>query len=181
MSSLYVRLTNGCGRKITLHPHFQRPMKGPSHPPPPIVLAPDAVSRVVLKNDILGCTGWAAVKDCISFEDAVKVPKLVLPTTTSRKRIELAVKVRTVKRGKRRRHKIRISASSKLRAIRADILADATEVRKLKRRKLLKIVPFTPTYPPARGSYGYEDDFYICRDCGRPIIFRGSPAVPIHI
>jgi len=156
-------------------------MKGPFHAPRPIVMAPNALSRTVLKNDILGCTGWAAVKDCISFEAVVDVPKFVLPTTTSPKRIELAVKVRTVKRGKRRRHKIRISATSKPRAIRADILADATEVRRLKRQKLLKIVPFTPTYPPARGSYGYEDDFYICRDCGRPIIFRGSPAVPIHI
>lgn len=181
MSSPYVRLRNGCGRKITLHPHFQRPMKGPSHPPRPIHLAPNEWSKEVLRGAIVGCVGWAAVKDCIHVEDAVGVPQFFQLTTPSRKRIEIAVRVKAAKKGKPRRRKIRISASSRPRAIRADILADRDEVKKLKRRRLLKMVPITPTYPPRSGSYGYDDDFYICDECGKPIIFRGSPPTPIHI
>ena len=181
MSPSYVRLTNRCGRKITLHPHFQRPMKGPSHPPRPIVLAPNEVSQVVLQNRIVGCAEWGQVKDCIQINSVNNVPEFAQITTPSRKTIEIAVKTRTNKKGKRKRHKIEIKSTSKPRAIRVDILADPAEIKRLRRRKLLKIVRVTPTYPPRSGSFGYDDELNFCYECGRPIVFRGSPPIPIHV
>jgi hypothetical protein len=156
-------------------------MKGDSHAPRPIELAPNQVSPVVLLSAIVGCNGWAAVKDCIHIEDAKDVPDFVRLITPSKKAIEIAVRTKAEKRGRPRRHKIRISARSKPRAIRADIIVDKKEIRKLEMRKLLKLVPFVPIYPPSTGSYGYDDDFYICDDCGHPIVFRGFPPTPIHV
>jgi hypothetical protein len=181
VSPSYVRVSNRCGRKVTLHPYFPRPMKGHAEAPPAIVLNPNEVSSVVLRGAVVGCEGWSEAKDCLQLEDVAGVPNFIQLITHSRKPIQIGVKTRAVKRGKPQRRKIRISAGSKPRAIRADILADPAQVRALKRSGRLKTVPFVPVFPPSSGSYGYDDDFYICDDCGRPIVFRGSPPKPVHV
>jgi hypothetical protein len=144
------------------------------------VLAPGEVSKPVLLQPLVGCDGWAAVKNCITIHDVAGVPAFVEIRTIQKEPVGLRVRVSRREKAKARIQKIRISRK-KPRAIRLDAIVDMSEVKRLQRRRILKLTRIAPLYVPSSGSYGYEDDFYICDKCGRPIVFRGSPPTPIHV
>ncbi len=175
----YVQIRNGCGRRIKLFPRFPKPTKGRAHAPGPIELSPDAVSTPVLLGAVVDCDGWAEVKDCISLENVAGAPTFISIRASKRKPIKLRLKLKRTK-GARASVKV-IRISEKARVISQDALASPSEVKKLEKQSLVTLKQVFPVYLPSSYSYGYEDSLYLCRDCGRPIVFRGSPPRPIHV
>lgn len=183
MSFQYVRIRNGCGRRVTLYPHFLRAMKVKrrAHRPRPLVLEPDEVSQPVLFSPLVNGPGWSEFQHCLSIENVPDAPAFVeVRVRSDQEPVELRVKVRRRKKAKPRIKKIRISAK-RPRAIEYDAIVNKAEVKKLQRRKIVKLARVAPFSLPSPLSYGYEDDLYVCYECGRPIVFRGSPPIPVHV
>ncbi|MBI2682341.1 MAG: hypothetical protein HYX26_03850 [Acidobacteriales bacterium] len=67
------------------------------------------------------------------------------------------------------------------RAFTESALKRQPEILDLAKRNVIKMSPIVFALPPAPSSYGYDEGFYVCDECGGPIIFRYSPPRPIHV
>jgi hypothetical protein len=147
-----------------------------------VVLGPEKVSLPVLWSKLIGSPDYHALVEegAIAVEPSSPPEKYVLLSATNR---PISIQVRP-KGAKARR--ILVKPQRKSIPIRLKDIVNKKEVNSLLRKKSIVLRPSDYIGPIVSkvGSnwyYGYEDDVYVCDECGGPIVFRGYPPIPIHI
>jgi len=187
----FVTIKNICKRSITIYLRFLRPKKKDKPPPPPITLAPGEKSHALPYPFLVGGKNWDALNraGCISLETVAWRPQFVRVTPVQRvergKPITLDV-VPPPRKGKPKKSRpIVLRGKRQSRAVHLRSIVQRRKLKSLARKKKVALEPVSYLGPPigkypSVGSFGY-DDVYVCWDCGGPIVFRGSPPVPIHV
>ena len=177
----YVRITNlGTG---TIHIHLQPP--GEAHKgketPSAIVLRPGETSTAILWTALRASPDWPALRESkrLRLQRVRNVPAFRRLKARTDVPVPVRLRVRTAS-GQRRSKTIRVSRRHP-RAVQESAIDDIKALFELVTQGKITAGPFTFNVVPARGSYGYEDDVYICDVCGGTIVFRYRPPHPVHV
>ena len=124
--------------------------------------------------------GW------ITYKDTDHRPTALQVDAKAKGPIEIAVRVRKrPPKGRRRTRVLRLVPGKRSRYIRFNSIIDKQGFKSLLRKRAISARPVAPmgrsSWAWGGGTYLGDDRVYICYDCGRPIVFRGSPPVPVHV
>lgn len=185
----YVKIHNNCDRAIRVYLRFPRPKKKPKkpfrRPRASFALEPRQASHALPLHFLVGARRWEALRAraCVRIETVPFEPRFVQILNRGDKPITLSVRPATAKVPKRKVSltvKARKSRTVDYRSItRKDRVNQLVSAGRLVVRPAYDIGPATGRGRSV-GSYG-DEDVYICYECGRPIVFRGSPPTPVHI
>lgn len=181
----FVRVTNTCDRPITVYTRYPKPKKkgskGSTVHQSSIRLAPgETTSRAIAYSALVGARNWDTLNDrgCISLEFVKWTPPFAT-VTAQRESVSFDIRV-----SPKKTRKVTVAEGETSRTIRLSQVVQRKKLQSLAKKRRVKIsrTLIGPRYGPARsvGSWGYEN-VYICDKCGRPIVFRYHPPVPIHI
>lgn len=115
----------------------------------------------------------------MTIEDVLRPPQFVELRNQTNEKLTISVLVKAAPKAQRHAKQITLEPE-KGRAFRVDSLG-GKQVKQLERAKGVSLRPVAFVRLPSRTSYGYDEGVYICDECGGPIVFRGSPPVPIHV
>ncbi len=187
MAIRFIEIVNNCKETIRVYLRFPRPKKPRELSQTSFSLSPGHSSRPVPYPSLVGARDWDRLheRSCIKFNDVPWTPSFALVQNKSREPLNIVLRLPPKKRRAPKTRIIRVPAGKTSPPLHLPSLLQKRQLKSLARRKAAKILPLAyigPRVgdPPAVGSFGYED-VYVCYDCGKPIVFRGSPPVPIHV
>ena len=185
-SVLYVTITNNCSKTITIYIRYPKPMKASSGKHlTDIPLSPNQEATLPY-HLLVGAKGWKKLQDteCINISRADYEPRFAQIHNISSESLTLTV-TPDVEIAKRHTTSIRISPKKPARSIDSKSIDKPTQIKELEQHQKIRISPIRYIGPPTghKGAVGsfLGDSVYVCYKCGGPIIFRGSPARPVHI
>lgn len=187
LSVPYVTITNNCSKTITIYIRFPKPMKVSSGKHLTDILLPPNQKTIPLPYHLLfGAKGWKKLQEieCVHIARADFEPRFAQIHNISSESLTISV-TPDVEIAKRHTTSIRIAPKKPSRSIDSKSIDKPSQVKELEQQQKVKITPIRYIGPPTgyKGAVGsfLGESVYICYKCGGPIIFRGSPARPIHI
>jgi len=187
MANRFVEVLNNCKESIRIYLRFPRPKKPKEHSQTSFSLSPGHSSRPVPYPSLVGARNWDRLSErsCIKFKDVPWTPTFASVQNTGREPLNIVLRLPARKRRAPKTKIVKVLAGKTSPPLHLPSLLQKRRLKSLARRKAAKVLPLVyigPRVgdPPAVGSLGYED-VYVCYECGKPIVFRGSPPVPIHV
>ena len=184
----HVRVINNCTEAITFFFRHRRPMKGraPTLLISPVTLQPAEESVPLPYHALVGARGWAELsrRECVQLVTVDFVPRFV--TLTNLTPDTVVAEVRPVVAHPRREVRpLELRPRKESRIVDLASISRRGKIGQYLRDGNLK-TSLVEAIGPSTGARGAVASFsgesvYICYECGGPIIFRGSPPVPIHI
>jgi hypothetical protein len=142
-------------------------------------------SRPVPYSSLVGAKNWDKLNEsgCLSLKNVPWTPTFV--SVENKGESVLRLMLQLTKKKRRLTKIVRLKQGEISGPLHIGSVVERRQLKLLARRKRVVIRPLAYIGPRAgdaraAGSYGYED-VYICYECGGPIVFRGSPPVPIHV
>ena len=187
----YVKLTNDCDETLIVYLRHGRPKKVPDSQIsplyeikiPPKHESPPLAVHMLVGAKIVGAKDWEE-RGCLKRTEIPFEPRFVELINISTESLSLQITPAAEPR-KREITKVIIEPEETSRIIDLKSVKEPKVLSKLEKEKKIEVRPVLIIGPStnlkgAVGSYVGES-FYICYECGGPIIFRGSPPKPIHI
>jgi hypothetical protein len=175
----WVKVTNGCSDVITVYLRYPRPKKRFSKRRGHFKLRPAEESNPLPYPYLIGAKDWDALRRrrCVTVEEVSYRPEYVELLNLSPTPITVAIKTK-------KQRALLLEPDKPSRRVARKALAKPATLQKLVRARQIALIPVWEIGPATseRSVGSYEDDrVYTCDECGGPIVFRGSPPVPIHI
>jgi hypothetical protein len=179
-------ITNYCSKTITIYIRFPKPMKASSGKHlTDIILSPN--QKTTLPYHLLvGAKGWKKLleTECVHIARSDFEPRFAQIQNISSESLTFTV-TPDVEIAKRHTTSIRIAPKKPARSIDSKSIDKPSQVKELELQHKVRMTPVRYIGPPTehKGAVGsfLGESVYVCYKCGGPIIFRGSPARPVHI
>ena len=185
----YVKVANHCVETILVYLRHRRPKKESSlargrrtH----YSLCPERETPPLAYHLLVGAKGWESLssKKCIEIYDVPHEPRFAQIQNISGESITIEL-APAKEAGRRARATVTVQPDESSKAVDLGSVTERSKLSRLAEDKKISINPILEIGPPtgrkgAVASYVGES-VYVCYKCGGPIIFRFSPAVPIHL
>lgn len=180
----YVVVVNNCPGPIDVYLHKFRPKKSHAGGPGRITVKAGHASPPLLETRLVGAKNWKELKnrDCVEIVDSVLQAPFVRVNSTAPREISLKLAFAD-ERAPRRKviRPLRIKPRQTSAPVSLHSLLKTKEFKKLKEERRITLERVPSKELPTIASYWGDEDYYICDECGKPIVFRGNPPTPIHV